>query len=97
MSELARCVSLVMDDLEAEPEPLSFSIAASSGHSGSYVPDNVLTDRPADQSSRWSGAHAQGGSADVCGPGVRGQQFLLLKLERMAVVRTICASTDRAH
>ena len=41
----------------------------------SYVPDNILVDRPNDQSSRWS-------SGNNASP-----QFLTLKLERLAIVQ----------
>lgn len=36
--------------------PLPYSIAAVSSYSGTYEPSNILTDKPHDLSSRWSGA-----------------------------------------
>jgi len=56
---------------------LKFSLHGFSSYSSSYVPDNILVDRPSDQSSRWS-------SGNNASP-----QFLTLKLERLAIAQTI--------
>jgi len=56
---------------------LKYSLHRFSSYSSSYVPDNILVDRPSDQSSRWSS-----GSTD-------NPQFLTLKLERLAIAQTI--------
>lgn len=42
---------------------LTYSIAAASSYSGSYEPSNILTDKPHDLSSRWSGANGAAGSS----------------------------------
>ena len=77
-----------------EPESLQLrlSIAGCSGFSASYAPDNVLVDRPNDQTSRWSGANTFGGpgqsqTSDLVGQGVRERQWILLKLDQPALVR----------
>ncbi|KAF9028988.1 hypothetical protein BDZ89DRAFT_1065702 [Hymenopellis radicata] len=57
---------------------LVYSIAYASPHSGSYAPNNILVDSPADHSSRWSGAHQ--------GPA---KQCLILRLKSLAVVKSI--------
>lgn len=56
---------------------LKYSLHGFSSYSSSYVPDNILVDRPSDQSSRWS-------SGNNASP-----QFLTLKLERLAIVKTV--------
>jgi len=56
---------------------LKYSLHRFSSYSSSYVPDNILVDRPSDQSSRWSS-----GSTDT-------PQYLTLKLERLAIAHTI--------
>ena len=55
--------------------PLTFTIEKSTPHSGKYVAENILIDKPQDQSSRWSGAFL--GSA---------KQWMLLRLESLAVL-----------
>ena len=77
---------------EPESLPLRLSIAGCSGFSASYAPDNVLVDRPNDQTSRWSGANTFGGpgqsqTSDLVGQGVRERQWILLKLDQPALVR----------
>jgi len=57
--------------------PLNYGIASSTPHSGKYVPENIMVDKPQDQSSRWSGAFQ--GNAD---------QWILLRLESLAVLST---------
>lgn len=56
---------------------LDFTIADASGHSSNYHADHILDDHPTDQSSRWSSL-----TNDQ-------NQFLLLRLERPALVRTV--------
>ena len=36
-------------------EPISYTIVGCSEHSGHYVAENILVDRPQDHPSRWSG------------------------------------------
>ncbi|KAG9309267.1 hypothetical protein JVU11DRAFT_10751 [Chiua virens] len=57
-------------------ESIAYTIAGCSEHSGHYVADNILVDRPQDQSSRWSGAQQP--------PSVK--QWILLRLETLGVV-----------
>ena len=57
-------------------EPIPYSIAGCSEHSGHYVAENILVDRPQDQSSRWSGAQQP--------PSMR--QWILLRLETSGIV-----------
>ncbi|KAI0703543.1 Muskelin N-terminus-domain-containing protein [Cerioporus squamosus] len=78
-----------MSDL---PEPdvvtVDYEIAASSGHSGSYVAENILVDRPTDQSSRWSSAIAV----------TNGKQFIRLRLKQLCVLKSITfGKTALAH
>jgi muskelin len=49
----------------------------SSGYSASYLPENVRVNQPNDQASRWSSA-----ANDQ-------NQFLLLKLDRMALLEAV--------
>uniref|UniRef100_A0A224Z4H8 Muskelin n=1 Tax=Rhipicephalus zambeziensis TaxID=60191 RepID=A0A224Z4H8_9ACAR len=56
---------------------LKYSIHKCSSYTGSYLPENILVDKPGDQYSRWS--------SDSNYP----PQFLILKLERPAIVQTI--------
>lgn len=77
---------------EPDPAPLRLSVAGSSGHSASYAPENVLVDRPNDQTSRWSGANifagpGQSQASDLVGQGVRERQWILLKLDQPALIR----------
>ncbi|KAK7066618.1 Muskelin 1, intracellular mediator containing kelch motif [Halocaridina rubra] len=56
---------------------LKYSIHKYSTYSSNFLPENILEDKPTDQSSRWS--------SDSNSP----PQFLILKLERPAIVKTI--------
>ena len=56
--------------------PLTYTIASSTPHSGKYVPENIMVDKPQDQSSRWSGAF-QGNATD---------QWIILRLESLSVL-----------
>ncbi|XP_021957307.1 muskelin isoform X2 [Folsomia candida] len=56
---------------------LTYSVVKCSSYSSSYYPENVLDDKPKDQTSRWS--------SDSNTP----PQYLLLKLQRAAIVRSI--------
>uniref|UniRef100_A0A0K8RDC8 Putative muskelin n=1 Tax=Ixodes ricinus TaxID=34613 RepID=A0A0K8RDC8_IXORI len=56
---------------------LKYTIHKCSSYTGSYLPENNLVDKPADQYSRWS--------SDSNYP----PQFLILKLERPAIVQSI--------
>ncbi|CAH3026215.1 unnamed protein product [Porites evermanni] len=59
------------------PRVLTYSIHKCSSHSSNYLPTNILVDKPNDQSSRWS--------SDSNSP----PQFLILKLDKPAVVMTV--------
>ncbi|PFH53700.1 hypothetical protein AMATHDRAFT_934 [Amanita thiersii Skay4041] len=61
---------------------LSYSIAASTPHSGQYGPENILVDNPTDHTSRWSSAY-QG----IAYQGV--SQWILLRLESLSVLQAI--------
>ncbi|KAK2582051.1 hypothetical protein KPH14_002756 [Odynerus spinipes] len=56
---------------------LEFRIYKCSSFSSSYVPENILVDKPSDQTSRWS--------SDIDNP----RQFLILKLQCPSIVKTI--------
>ncbi|XP_041349762.1 muskelin-like [Gigantopelta aegis] len=58
-------------------QKLNYSIEQWSSYSYNYIPENVCYDKPGDQSSRWS--------SDSNNP----PQYLLLKLDRPAIVDTI--------
>ncbi|KZT10880.1 uncharacterized protein LAESUDRAFT_643350 [Laetiporus sulphureus 93-53] len=58
---------------------LKYSIAGCSEHSGRYIAENILEDKPMDQTSRWSGAHQS--------PNVT--QWVLLRLDDLAVLKSI--------
>ncbi|XP_068045487.1 muskelin isoform X3 [Anomalospiza imberbis] len=61
----------------AESRVLGYSLHRWSSFSSTYLPENILVDRPNDQSSRWS-------SESNYPP-----QYLILKLERPAIVQSI--------
>ncbi|XP_008476219.1 muskelin-like [Diaphorina citri] len=56
---------------------LEYSVHSYSSYSTTYVPENIKVDKSTDQSSRWS--------SDSNFP----PQYLVLKLERPAIVKTI--------
>ncbi|KAI4496372.1 hypothetical protein M0804_000182 [Polistes exclamans] len=58
-------------------EVLEYKIFKYSSYTASYVPENILVDKPSDQTSRWS--------SDNDHP----NQFLTLKLQRPAIVKKI--------
>ncbi|KAJ0015348.1 hypothetical protein NQD34_008968 [Periophthalmus magnuspinnatus] len=60
-----------------ESRVLTYSVFKWSSFSSTYLPENILVDKPNDQSSRWS-------SESNYPP-----QFLILKLERPAIVQSI--------
>ncbi|KAF8199760.1 Muskelin N-terminus-domain-containing protein [Mycena galopus ATCC 62051] len=62
------------------PVVLTYSIAASTPHSGPYRVENILVDNPTEQASRWSGGPV---------PESGTPQWLLLRLDALAVVHTI--------
>ncbi|KAJ7268646.1 Muskelin N-terminus-domain-containing protein, partial [Mycena haematopus] len=66
--------------MAATPVALSYSIAASTPHSGPYRVENILVDNPTEQASRWSGGPV---------PETGTPQWLLLRLDTLAVVHTI--------
>ncbi|KAI8992965.1 Muskelin N-terminus-domain-containing protein [Trametes punicea] len=70
-----------MSGTEREPdvETVEYEIAGSSEHSGEYVADNILVDRPRDHSSRWSAAFAA--------PPMK--QWIRLRLKKLCVLRSI--------
>ncbi|KAF7376454.1 Muskelin-N domain-containing protein [Mycena sanguinolenta] len=66
--------------MAAAPVALSYSIAASTPHSGPYRVENILVDNPTEQASRWSGGPV---------PETGTPQWLLLRLDTLAVVHSI--------
>ncbi|OSD06938.1 hypothetical protein PYCCODRAFT_1359801 [Trametes coccinea BRFM310] len=70
-----------MTSTEREPdvETVEYEIAGSSEHSGEYVAENILADRPRDHSSRWSAAFAA--------PPMK--QWIRLRLKKMSVLKSI--------
>ncbi|KAI9062824.1 hypothetical protein FKP32DRAFT_1572733 [Trametes sanguinea] len=69
-----------MNSAEREPdvEPVEYEIAGASEHSGEYVAENILADRPRDHSSRWSAAFA-----------TPTKQWIRLRLKKLSVLRSI--------
>lgn len=67
-----------ISDKEPPSVGLAYSIASSSPHSGKYVPQNIIEDKPMDQSSRWSGAF-QGNAS----------QWIMLELESLSILSTL--------
>ena len=57
-------------------ETIEYEIAGASEHSGAYVPENIIHDRPRDQNSRWSGVV----------PTTNPRQWIRLRLKRLAVL-----------
>ncbi|KAJ6521911.1 Muskelin N-terminus-domain-containing protein [Mycena vulgaris] len=66
--------------MAAAPVSLTYSIVASTPHSGPYRPENVLVDDPTEQASRWSGGPV---------PETGTPQWILLRIDTLAVVQTI--------
>ncbi|XP_023686924.1 muskelin [Paramormyrops kingsleyae] len=68
-----------INKMAAVPEnrALSYGVFKWSSYSSTYLPENILVDKPNDQSSRWS-------SESNYPP-----QYLILKLERPAIVQSI--------
>ena len=60
--------------------PVEYDIAGSSDHSGTYVAENVLVDRPRDQTSRWSGSLATAGAT------ANAKQWIRLRLRKLSVL-----------
>ncbi|TFK34006.1 Muskelin [Crucibulum laeve] len=74
--------------LSPEPPsvPLTYSILKATKHSGQYVPDNILVDKPMDSLSRWSGE------------GIGTEQWILLRLEAPSVLKSITfGKLSKAH
>ncbi|CAG7818322.1 unnamed protein product [Allacma fusca] len=65
------------DGSKSSPSKLSYAIHKCSSFSSTYFPENILEDKPKDQTSRWS--------SDSNTP----PQFLMLKLQRVAIVESI--------
>ena len=61
--------------------PVNYGISSSTPHSGKYVPENIMVDKPQDQSSRWSGAFQ--GNVD---------QWIIVRLESLAVLSTFLSN-----
>ncbi|KAF7428082.1 hypothetical protein PC9H_007301 [Pleurotus ostreatus] len=61
--------------------PLTYSVAACSEHSGKYEAHNIMTDRPTDQTSRWSSVSCASQS-DL-------SQWILLRLDALSIVKSI--------
>ncbi|KAF9547697.1 hypothetical protein CPC08DRAFT_715745 [Agrocybe pediades] len=57
---------------------IPYTIFSSTLHSGKYAPENIMSDKPQDQSSRWSGAF-QGST----------NQWIVLRMESLAILKTI--------
>ncbi|EJF65436.1 hypothetical protein DICSQDRAFT_79600 [Dichomitus squalens LYAD-421 SS1] len=65
--------------LEPDVVTVEYEIAGASEHSGSYVAENILHDRPRDQTSRWSGAISASNT----------KQWIRLRLKNPCVLRSI--------
>ncbi|KAI0373966.1 hypothetical protein BV20DRAFT_936559 [Pilatotrama ljubarskyi] len=70
-----------MSDISREPDVVSveYEIAGSSEHSGEYVAENILVDRPRDHSSRWSAANTAPNT----------KQWIRLRLKQLCVLKSI--------
>ncbi|KAF9236343.1 Muskelin N-terminus-domain-containing protein [Melanogaster broomeanus] len=68
-------------------ETIPYSIAGCSEHSGHYVADNIMIDRPQDQASRWSGAQQPPST----------KEWILLRLETLSVVKSITFGKVRSY
>nr|XP_053629064.1 muskelin-like isoform X1 [Cherax quadricarinatus]XP_053629065.1 muskelin-like isoform X1 [Cherax quadricarinatus] len=77
LNQLLRTTTTMAEAPADNTQPLKYSIHKFSTYSSNYVPENILEDKPNDQGSRWS--------SDSNNP----PQFLILKLERPAVLKTI--------
>lgn len=75
MAEVA-CASC-SEEQRNTPQKLVFTIHSFSSCTANYSPENILHDKPNDQSSRWS-------SDNNCPP-----QYIILKLEQCALVESI--------
>ncbi|XP_033208683.1 muskelin isoform X2 [Belonocnema kinseyi] len=58
-------------------KPLEYRIFKCSSYSSTYVPENIIIDKPSDQTSRWSSDNDNH------------PQYLVLKLQQPAIVQTI--------
>ena len=57
------------------PRVLDYDVHSCSSYSASYLPENIKTNNPQDQSSRWSsGSNNQ-------------MQYIMIKLKNMAIAR----------
>ncbi|KAJ1742614.1 hypothetical protein LPJ68_001764 [Coemansia sp. RSA 1086] len=65
-------------ELRTEYDVLPYEIHSWSNHAANFLPHNIMTDRPHDQSSRWS-TNAN-----------NHRQFITLRLERPALVPHVC-------
>lgn len=61
---------------EPEVQPVEYEIAGSSEHSGAYVAENIRSDKPRDQTSRWSAAIAASST----------KQWIRLRLKHLCVI-----------
>ena len=61
---------------ELSVEIVEYEIAGASEHSGAYVAENILYDKPRDQGSRWSGAIAPANS----------KQWIRLRLKHICIL-----------
>ncbi|KAI0645772.1 Muskelin N-terminus-domain-containing protein [Trametes meyenii] len=62
-----------------EVVPVRYEVVGSSEHSGEYVAENIIVDRPRDHSSRWSAAN---GSPNT-------KQWIRLRLKTLSVLKSI--------
>ena len=64
---------------EPEVQPVEYEIAGSSEHSGAYVAENIRSDKPRDQTSRWSAAITASSSSNT-------KQWIRLRLKHLSVI-----------
>lgn len=69
-------------ELEYPIVKLSYEIHSYSSYTASFYPNNILEDKPSEQSSRWS-IRINNQSYNQM------QQYILIKLETMAIVRIL--------
>ncbi|RHZ78628.1 hypothetical protein Glove_158g98 [Diversispora epigaea] len=68
-------------ELEYPIVKLLYEIHSYSSYTASFYPNNILEDKPSEQSSRWS--------IKINNQSYQSQQFILIKLETMAIVHSI--------
>ncbi|KAG8965709.1 Muskelin 1, intracellular mediator containing kelch motif [Tulasnella sp. 419] len=84
MSATSDQISTVRDTSSlAGLQQIGYTIEACSSHTNQHCPENILVNKPNDLSSRWSGIH------HAASEGFQRSQWILLKLDTLAIVRAM--------